>query len=262
MNKYEKVNNGEIHHRAIYEILRRLNSVTLFNFVGLRRSGNHAIIKWILHHYPGFSVHYNDINNSETPLDVYYIIYRWKLGLPAIACTYEDMQINDFLSRKNIFKKTFNHFNILIIRDPFNLFASRYAWKTEEGHKFRTSIDYRIKVIALWKDHAKSFLGWSNNSTNCITINYNRWCLDLDYQKKKLKSLKIPAKKINQLYQIPNFGYGSSFTGIKPIRNKKQFTQRFLSLKENPNFMDIFHDKEIFELSKPIFGDLNDIISN
>ena len=252
-----RVNNNEFYHRAIYKILGRLSKVRVFNITGIRRSGNHAIIEWILHHYSGFSVHYNDIKNLSSPLDAYYILYKWKLGNPAITFSFEDISIKDFLNNAGLFLNAERKFNILIMRDPYNLFASRYNWQTEQGHRFRTSLKYRRKIIALWKNHAERYLTWSDESSLNIPINYNRWCLDMDYQKTLLKSLDVPITKVNQIYQIPNFGYGSSFTGIDPIYDKSLFQQRFHKFRDKENFMEIFEDDELVALSDRIFGKLD-----
>lgn len=54
--------------------------------------------------------------------------------------------------------------------------------------------------------------------------------------------------------KIWDFGGGSSFEGLKSVKSKEKYMKRFMSLKDEKNFISIFKDKELKELSNEIFG--------
>lgn len=90
-------------------------------------------------------------------------------------------------------------FNILFLRDPFNLLASliRKAeqlklvyWKTDFGYL----CDKNYMLFSdLWKLYAKEFLGETNLLEVCgrkkVCISYNRWFLDKEYRRSIAKEI-------------------------------------------------------------------------
>src|SRR6185369_12562675 len=130
---------------------------------GIRRSGNHAIIGWILKHVGAPFVHFNDIRDSSNPLTPSGVhvegipAWRYKRGLlrkarhyfvarngarfagsdpsvdyeglaslPGLSCrifSYEDQPVVR-TEAPSIAVSRESRNTVLLLRDPFNLFAS------------------------------------------------------------------------------------------------------------------------------------------
>jgi hypothetical protein len=147
---------------------------------------------------------------------------------------------------------------MLILRDPFNLFASRLK-RDDNDIKNRFSLrdkKQRKIVINLWKSHAREFLGDTDFLThNKICINYNTWFTDKTYRENLAKQLDIlfTDKSINEVLHI---GGGSSFdrTELNNEASKMKVLERWQEFAEDEGFISIFKDKEIIELYNRIFA--------
>ncbi len=248
--------------------------------IGMRRSGNHAIINWLIPHYKGQVCFLNNCSPGENPFltsekaplkcDGNFNLEEEKKGnLSKKNCliySYEDIDIS------KVFNKTFkkNHdkwvgkskkqYIVLILRDPFNLLVSRIMGRYFEKRKMPPKkFFYRKKQ--LWKIYAREFLKKQNRiNKNKIIINYNSWFLSKDYRKSitdKL-GLKLNDSRINE---VPRIYMGSSFTGTKfnGKANKMKVLERWKFLINNNFYRELINDKELIELSDKIFGKIIDI---
>ena len=163
---------------------------------GMRRSGNHAIINWLVSHYNDSVCFLNNceignplVNYGKDSLDKFNgnsLFDFEKEGQgdfrkkDCLIYSYEDKLLED------IFTEHFNdnhnkwlgkskyRYDVLILRDPFNMFASRlFRWSRTKEFIFRSKKD-----SALWKSYAREYLGRTSLlSHNKIVINYNRWLI-------------------------------------------------------------------------------------
>jgi hypothetical protein len=78
--------------------------------------------------------------------------------------------------------KTDDYFSICLLRDPFNLFASRIK---------NFGIKNIEKAVGLWKDYAKEFAGETKYLKHKVNINYNKWVTDKKYRKAIAGKLKF-----------------------------------------------------------------------
>lgn len=134
-------------------------------------------------------------------------------------------------------------FSFIIIRDPFNLFASIYKkW----GKK------YLLRFIPLWKQYANLVV---NSKANFDSILYNQWLTDQNYRKSITKKLQIPFDDSGKDV-VANFGGGSSFDGASNQVKAKdlQVLSRWQFFQDDQDFHSCFQDAEIIELSEKIFG--------
>jgi hypothetical protein len=265
-----------------------------FRVCGLRRSGNHAIINWIMKQTQDKAVHINDIFIRENPFracvealskedpDFYWKAYRLKSNnlycgnhsldllrkeanqkfLPKDLLLYslEDYPLR-LMNNKSIlikhrlfFGRSQEKRDILILRDPFNLLSSRLNHKNI-GLKTRCYFKSFAKV---WVEYAKEFIGETNHLTNPkILINFNRWSSDREYRKTIAHILNIPFtdKGFNH---VPNFGGGSSFNSKN--QNSFEVNQRWEIYQDHQVFRKIIANRTLKYYAKLIFPDLSDMV--
>lgn len=283
---------------------------------GLRRSGNHAIIKWIQEQYSGHItcflnnvVHGSDpyINFNQSVLtgidEQIEIETLRKIKKRLLIYSYEDsnyhkMQNTDFLS--SVFRPDFeenrisylgisqHQFDVAIIRDPFNSFASRLTMFQE--NRSGGSVTDMPLISNNWKIMAKEVINLTKDpKEGKLVINYNRWVTDQNYRENLSKQLK--GKFIDSsISKVANFGGGSSFqeTNIEkltiktlitrwykildirrfakigfywkrlfaPKLNKSVFFERWKVVSDDEKFRILFLDNEIIELSEELFGEI------
>jgi len=146
-------------------------------------------------------------------------------------------------------------YDILIIRDPFNILASRL--KTSSKVLYFLSVNAQNKtMVDLWIDYAKEYLGETNYlKYNKICINYNQWFTDIDYRQQIAEKLQLEFSDTG-IYKVAGQGGGSSFEG-KQFNGKAlsmDVLNRWQKLADNPRYQELFINKKIFEYSEQIFG--------
>lgn len=217
----------------------------MINFAGLRRSGNHAVIDWILEHCDSYT-HYNNVvlENNIFKADSVNGNGEFKLA------SFEDYPLNYLPKGKTI----------LLLRDPLNTFASRLQHLRNSLSNIELYKDWRefgnfysrLNMISkgafdLWKQYARAFV-----ENEYICINYNKWFASKSYRKEISKKLNLKhtdkgffSKKGHQ------FSGGSSFKNFNPLQSYKNFA-------EDIEYLSLFDDETI-ELYQIIFGELPDI---
>jgi hypothetical protein len=207
-----------------------------FEIHSIRRSGQHAIIFWIINNLGGFNqkldtfiywndktkvYYYNDCGDHKYPyVDSYNYLIR----------NYEDCW---FYNQNK---------PIIIIRDFINLLASRIKKNTFNN----LDID---SLITLWKCHAKMIL-----KKKAIGIIYNRWLIDQKYRNKISKKIGIP-NFFDQIDYIPEVGQGSSFSSLEPETDKLNYLKRYKMVEIPQEIIDkILEDHTLLKLNKILFN--------
>lgn len=224
-----------------------LNANTVVIVFGIRRSGNHLISDWIVNQYitPGFQAKnvqidfFSFLDNYSTDFDFYncalFGIEEHPIHAVDIAYT----------------KNAFNIIKVVILRDPYNLFASRIkSYRLLEAPYFNGGF-----ATYNWTDYANFFL---NPSEGVICIPYHVFLMDGDYRKQLAKKLGVGFKKdmdskyINKVDSTTS--RGSSFDGDQYDGQAQQMKvmNRWEYYRDNPLFRSLFTD-EIKQLSKEIF---------
>lgn len=268
------------------EILRENNFINQqeLRVVGMSRSGNHSIINWIIRQLEGRFLFLNCAEPKTNP----FISARplaqdetYRTNIPGfnldsekkgtftkkeyLIHSYEDC----FLGMLN---KTFeeqhdtlvgpskHRFDILIVRDPFNLFASRmksglFNREKKSGSKPVTP----LTALRIWKQHAREFLGETKHlRQNRIIINYNQWVFDYDYRKKIATALGIPFTD-SGIQEVSSCAGGSSFDGLQYANSADHMKvlERWKHYQHDEEYKRIF-DEELISLSERIFGPVPD----
>ncbi len=254
---------------------------------GLKRSGNHAILNWLLSQHDITKVFFiNDVGLGKNPL------VKRKNGIPILEygpdqlpCikkllkdpknkelkrdillySQEDNDLYEYMEKthNNQIKWNLHHSNkydIFILRDPLNCFTSRYLFEDKaDKYQPRISCPERYKeVVDLWKQYAKFCLDIEKQSSIdsiLIFINYNKWCINKKYRKNisaKFKDASFNDKTINQ---VPGYGWGSSFGKLKLKTFNKDRKILFERYKQMPMWLyrSLIEDDELLNLSTKLF---------
>jgi len=146
--------------------------------------------------------------------------------------------------------KSRERYDVLIVRDPFNFFASRL-----KAGAVLTGIDNVDDVKNLWKDYAKEYLGETNFlSHNKIIINFNQWFSSSQYRKLLADRLRLDFT--DRGLEAVRHSSWSSFDGSKFDGKAQEMPvlQRWKKFSDHSSYKNIFYDKELLDLSARIFG--------
>ncbi|MGF1480222.1 MAG: hypothetical protein ACFB4I_12140 [Cyanophyceae cyanobacterium] len=265
---------------------------------GLRRSGNHALINWIVKQNNDSFVHLNNVKlytnkdpyksfaeatiSGINPLvyhqgvvkfrrfikyslqpDVAYIyggnrpeLDREQLRIQfktLLIHSYEHYTLSQVLGswfeekRTKFLGKSQRCFDLLLLRDPYNTFASLI----KRGEK----LDDPHAVIQKWIDHAKEYLGLSSYLQNRVSVNYNYWFTDKQYRQELAQSLGLSFTDAG-IDTVSAVGRGSSFdkTAYDGKASQMPVLLRYQKYLDHPVMLKVLANKELNELSEEIFG--------
>ncbi|WP_017663139.1 hypothetical protein [Baaleninema simplex] len=238
----------------------------LFQFCGLQRSGNHAVINWIISQKPLKTCFINGIFPQQNPwYKNWGLFYRnfeyWPsdrdksgalVAKELLLCSYENRSLEEIFKNQDYLNshvgKSQDLYSLLILRDPYNTFAS---W-------LKADWEITPEIIELWKSYAREFLGETQYLPDRkVIINFNHWFLDREYRHQLARKLDLQFTD-NGLNTITHHGGGSSFDKQSldgKARNLKVL-ERFQNFIHDPTYLEIFKDRELHELSTEIFGEI------
>ncbi len=273
--------NFATHH---FLIRRSFVNMREMRFIGLQRSGNHALINWIFNQSkekkcllnwvqadsnPFFSFHRKStLREFQPDFTKKFSLNLEKSGIfskkELLIYSYEDESLEKIATQN--FEEKHDMWvgrskirqDILLMRDPFNLIASRLKRdddKVENRYSFRDDSERKI-IIGLWKQYAREFLGLSNHLLqDKICISYNKWFLDRDYREKIASRLGIEFSD-SGMETVTGVGGGSSFDsiGYDKKASEMKVLERWRHYENDKDFRMLFADRELMDLSKAIFG--------
>ena len=243
-------------------------------FHGMSRSGNHAVLDWLKSMYPGKVDYWNNV--AELPVKL------WFQKKSLLIRSHENRSLAEIFNhpleqRHDLyFGKSGKRLNVLLLRDPFNLFASRLQQVKNQGleesngfilghPKYKYSAHKPEQFVSIWKEHAREYLDMTSYlGSHKVTINYNKWFLDTGYRQKIAEALELPYsdQNINRVVgaEINQAGAGSSFDKFAYAgkATEMKVLERWKKMKDNPYYCTLFQDPEIWELSTKIFGELSE----
>jgi len=262
--------------RPFYNIMMSYTNINEYRIVALQRSGHHAIINWINSNIskkicflncqpqgnPYTNLRMNDSIIGHIDIEEERIGNFSKKEL--LIYNFEDKPLATIYSAsflKNIegwVGRSLRVKNILILRDPFNNFASKYKWAIH-GTKWVPSLEKVKYLPAIWKTYAKEFLGKTNYiSDTKLCINYNRWFTDPQYRTYLATEMGL-ATVDKGLKTVAKWGpntWGDSFDNLNfdGRADKMKVLFRWAFFRNDVFYKSLFKDTELVELSKKIFG--------
>ncbi|MEL6553963.1 MAG: hypothetical protein AAFQ63_10955 [Cyanobacteria bacterium J06621_11] len=262
--------------------------------VGLRRSGNHAIINWIRNQAPEnttFINHtrikgnpYRDVHDDQMFLQRNPELKGWRCDnvdwwrqeakgdfshKDCLIYSYEDQEIERvvhpaFEERHDLYLgQSAKRHDIIIMRDPFNLFASRFKGnrRRAKARNFDLMSVYSKtrNLPELWVSYAKECLGETNllpHNKTCIS--YNQWFTDVAYRKSIAEKLNIEFSDAGFEEVVRAGGIGSSFDGTSFNSNADQMDvlNRWQSFAENEAYLELLKTPQLIKYSTQLFGHL------
>lgn len=241
---------------------------------GLSRSGNHAIVRWISGNYEdnGYKVYFqnNAIKNlleyfnlrggggmsgiPPNPKILEIIMHLTKNEKKVFIVSFEDLAIDERLGQ---ISSLADH-NIIILRDPYNLFASRIqGLNPPRGRKGWSGAglpkNIQEEEIEKYKSHHKEFSGITNYISNKVCINYNSWVSDKDYRKKTIDSgLGLEFSDTNYAFRACS-SFGPKAPIELPSKTPEDFMTRYEACLEDPLFSKVKCNKELASIAKEVF---------
>lgn len=228
--------------------------------LGLRRSGQHAIITWLAYHFDKNRVLF--LNNIDPKKGIFssknLAIHKKKIKLldghdPFI--TTEDYNDYDLLiyshEERNLHKllKTSDH-TILVLRDAYNMTASRLMMNMK--YKEKTYFNVDKTYVKFVKQYLKEGIGKTNIIKDKTVVNFNKWKMSKEYRKNLSESLGLEFIDIGY-NKMTLHGTGSSFDGVVSNASELKVLDRWKELKNNVKFKEVFNDKEVVKLSYKFF---------
>lgn len=224
----------------------------LFLIFGIRRSGNHAITLWLTSNEDPKNTLIKFNQPPYRELD--YITNRVKKikQIKLVIITYENKRIDKkepiIFKEEDFGKREKKH--ILILRDPFNTFASMIRRYNNAGRRLNL---HQTKDI--WKQYAREVINTTNYLNDKMFINYNFWVQSETYRDKIAKKLGLTPDK-DKVEHVPHNGEGSSFDGTEYDGKAFQMDvfNRWKCYIDDEKYKSLFKDKELIELSTKLFG--------
>lgn len=248
-----------------FRVLKARRDKSFYRVLGLRRSGNHALMGWLYGQMQGCTL---VLDNMQQHKPVYTpnkkLIFKG-LTKVQLMVSHEDRVVDEFFT--NYSSDHFGHskqkFSLLVLRDPYNCLASWCAWQDELGERFRNDQEFRTHTVDLWKQYARKYLEWESNSAHPndesivqLVVNYNRWTVDKEYRKLLAENVGLKFSDKGR-EKISINGHGSSFDAQRLDGQASQLKvlERWKSFRNDSFYTSLF-DSEIHNLASQIFPDL------
>lgn len=236
--------------------------------IGMRRSGNHAIINWLASNFNNgnpVDTFYNKSMGLRLPVftnnerDIFFINgckedpywdtpeLKKSQSFKLMIHSYEDRDFSYILhySYNKLSNSEDNILNIIIMRDPLNLFASRQQ-HPESNRWLIVDEDH----INLWVKYAEEALNITNNIQNKLVILYNKWLTDKNYRDSIAKIIGTP--NFDNTEQVSICGDGSSFIGLQ-LDKVENYLQRYKMVEFPDHILNLLNSDKVTMLSDQLF---------
>lgn len=225
-------------------MMRRFRLIVV---MGLRRSGNHVFINWLMAQSRGSCLFFNDVRPPDDPLAGQgEMRLNRPTETPTLIVSYEDEAWPD-LKRGGLEEVLRAHDDriterklCLVLRDPRNLMASRFR-KWPELLQEPGRVD---ASVALWKTHAKrAMCGEADADFDLVPVWYPAFIQERDSRDDLARTLGLRFGD-RGLDEIPHYGHGSSFGGTDAVPGEGVF-DRWRAYEDEPAFTRLFTDGEL-----------------
>lgn len=250
--------------------LQRPVNQSEIRFMGLRRSGNHAILSWIMQQLPEKAYFLNNVAAGVSPLRFYHHHFPDRGYQPeawgrfsdkgCLIHSYEDYSLRDVVNPYTELRhdfwvgKTIDRYDVLVLRDPFNLLASRLK-KNYMGVKTAGA-----SVVSLWIEHAQEYIGETAYlKPRKVVISYNQWNKSAAYRHAIALQLGLEFSDKGFSY-VSSYGGGSSFDGqsFQGAAKGMDVENRWKVFAEDETFQSLIQNEELRHYSERIFGKISD----
>lgn len=246
----------------------------LIRVAGLARSGNHAIINWILRQMPGRWAFLNCVQARTNP----FLTARpdddgrrWSASYPDFAPAAELAGVHTprhalLIGMEDTFLRpafgpagtqvtlravggAAQIVDVVVLRDPYNLFASR--------SRLNGALLPGPQALRVWKQHARAHLGEVRGLARpVLAANFNRWAGSPAYRADLARRLELDFTDAGR-DEIARCGGGSSFDGLTlhGAARRMDIAGRWRHFAGRDGFGAIF-DRETVGLARRLFPDI------
>lgn len=259
---------------------------SLWKFFGLQRSGNHAVLNWLLGLDQPNTLLFHQVRAGEDLLDnpagvsvpdgtLAYanrekgkkkvhpenIDYFSRLEKGNLLLTYEGYRIGElndsFLNKPALdrFGSPETSINITVIRNPFNMLPSYYKLRVRtmeaKGKDMNWVMHLMDRQLEIWKSYAFLHLHSSFTRGEIISISFDQWVSDRNYRDSLAKRLGyVNFDKYIDFFS--DAGGGSSFS--TKSSDRKSVLSRWS--EADKDLGDLFSKhKEVVDYAALIFGE-------
>jgi hypothetical protein len=214
-------------HR-MHKLARKVNAMVitpaperLLVLRGLRRSGNHAVSN-VLRSCAEVCFRNNIVQagpnllpDRESPGSQVFLKWCKRAGVNRrnLLVSLEDHPLRFEPFRDVRVPRT----DIIVIRDPYNLLASRLmkAMSVDQPGLYpRENNVYLQRITMLWKEYARECLG-DSHGLEAAYVYFNAWVRSAEYRKSVIRELGLEACNGDAHQQVSVVGGGSSFDGVE-----------------------------------------------
>lgn len=233
-----------------YQCFRRARATGFSRFELYRKiftfHGHGGLNRYLPEHVLGRRSTSESLSPEELSPEMAYV---WK---DALLLSYEDWQLDHPKMPRLMrpvdrgLERGTPAYRILLLRDPFNLFASL----RKSGRMDQRNSEYYVRT---WKQYAREFLGITSFlGDKLIPLSYADW-RDSGRARVELCRLIGVPESADAHTQVARTGGGSSFDGLAQNAGVMNTSERWREFASDPDFVGLF-DEEIRELSAQIFG--------
>jgi hypothetical protein len=268
--------------------VRRFPNELCLRVFALRRSGHHAILNWIRYQLPYRHWLLNDCRLGENPFQGAALwdsaiqgrwhehrVFHLRRELDgrhafkgALIYNFEESDLRDvphlmpIESERAWLGPSRRRMDVVILRDPFNLLASKLKWAYGDIDRPSKPSLTEVEVARdLWKVHAREFLGETTHLSDVVTISYNAWFLDKAYRDRRASELGFENRDVG-LTSVARWGPSMSQDSFDGLRfdgraQEMKVLERWKRFENDAFYRDLMSDLEVHELSERIFGRLS-----
>ena len=190
---------------------------------GMKRSGNHAVIGWLVAQdrflFCSKPIRNAPILRGIRPMPPPREFSDWLRTEGAEMDAADDRCVCANLEDFRLDVRPFRELpagttHVLLVRDPANLFASRIRKGREEAHPAypREPGPMLTANVECWKAHAREYLGLTSLLANTVPVYFNAWFADAEYRRRLSARLGLEFSDAGYT-QVSPAGGGSSFDG-------------------------------------------------
>lgn len=208
-------------------------------FHGMKRSGHHAVLRWIISCISKPVLFSNNITAWCKDRD---LRKTKELSIGTQRYNHWENRFDNMLKFANIEDRSDILFDdIVILRDPYNCLASRIQHFGHLNKKEKLWTNF----LTLWKDHARSYI----NNTSKFVILYNYWMISSSYRSYIANMLSLDILNHDTNVKSNNVGGAKS-----RFSNPTDYFNRYRAFLNDDRFTSAI-DSEIVGLSRKIFPD-------
>lgn len=237
--------------------------------LGMSRSGNHAVSNWIFSQADEPKLLLNCAEGKTDPFATCRPVFSGQPGwreapepaspaVPTVGAhrallmhSYEDSWFAHAFSRDleahhdTWLGPSRRRVRLLILRDPYNLFASRFKMGAELSPPVARK---------MWKQHAREALGDTRKVKGKVVVLYNRWSAEKAYRRSIAEDLGLEFTDAGANH-VPQTMGGSSFDGTAFDGRAAEMPtrERWKAYADDPAYRSIF-DAEMVSLATRLFG--------